>query len=55
MASGVARGRVCTTTPESRKMAAIQPWFIESFFDTAHLYYANEYMKDHIFELGETN
>ena len=47
-ASGIARGRVCTTTTattESRKMAAMlqiidmQPWFTVYFFDIGHLCY----------------
>ena len=55
MASGIARGRVCTTTTttvttvESRKMAAIlqitgkqrdmQPWFTVYFFGIGHQCY----------------
>jgi len=45
MASGIAHGRVGTTTTELPNMAAIrqkrdrQPWFTMYFFDIGHPYY----------------
>ena len=49
MASGIAHGRVrTTTTVESLKMAAIQPWFTLYFFDVYDIVMINWHLSNQV-------